>query len=113
MYIVSANTYLESYGSLIHLFHIGKSQAECIDFMKDYNQKAKEAETFIKVVLENGHKRPWELSDKDKEVWEMYKEMFAIDDYSTEVFKFDEDNLGDYIDKFNNGNPLYLGGYWE
>jgi len=114
MYVVTANTYLSSYGSEIHLFYIGKTKQDCIKYMKDYNKNSKELEDFIATKLPDD-KRPWELSDEDRATWESLIAKYTTDEYSYRdgIFKFEEDSLDSYIDEFDNGNPLFLGGYCE
>ncbi len=113
MFVVSADTYFESYGCKYHLFYVGKSKDECLDFIKSYNKLADEFEEFCAEKNLKETQSAENFSDLDKKVFKNFEQKLVFDHYSFEVFKFENKDFEIYIDGFENGKPLYIGGYTE
>jgi len=115
MFIVNADTYMESYGSESTIFYIGKSKEDCERYIKEYNKKVEEFENFIKTFGIGPNKNIWELKGNDKAKVEKWRDKIVFDGFtgSNKVFKFDLNDIDYYIDEFENGKPWCVGRYTE
>ena len=132
MFIIIADTYLDSYGSENYLFGVRETEEDCIAYMKAYNDTV---DKFLEEHKKLG-KEPepiWENKEDDSEpinvdelkaydekqntLINKYKEAIVIDDgfYNgcrDEIFKFDLEKAKSYIIIAGN-KPVYIGGYQE
>lgn len=137
MLAIIADTYMEPYGSTNYLFGVYNSEAECINFMINYNKLALDFFEEFQLI----GKEPeaiWETNDAESDpknieqidqyndkvntVIKKYQDLgivvgdtFFYNDCSTldNIFRFDLDNYDKYIKTLDNSKPLYIGGYCE
>ena len=132
MFIIIADTYMESYGSENYMFGVHETEEDCIAYMKAYNDTV---DDFLKEYEDLG-KEPepiWENEEDDSEpinidelkaynekksaLTKKYEKAIVIDSgfyygWQDGLFKFNLDKAKSYI-KIVENKPMYIGGYCE
>lgn len=140
-YLVKADLSTEDYSTNYTLFGIFKSEEGALQFIRAYNNRVKKFERINKELIKKASYDLWEdpkyqnlleeelaenqreeilniLAESDKyyaklkKAGEDFNLAFYDNGYSFEVFKFNEDTLSKYIDKFD-GSPKCLCSYSE